>query len=163
MLERIAHHGLRPTVPSICSVMDAWCEVNQVGRAHELAECAIRDGLVSASETMYNTLIKGYARCRCKRARGECGCTPCQCCRPERGLEIMQEMAKLGLKPDTVTINTLLDSHCSAGHLQQASLLEPRDTPLDLVTHHLASPHLTSPHLTSPHLAPPRLQGMAPA
>ena len=62
-------------MPSICSVMDAFCEVNQVQQAQELAERAIREGLVTASETMYNTLIKGYARCRCKRAHGECGCT----------------------------------------------------------------------------------------
>ena len=69
-----------------------------------------------------------------------------QCCRPERGLEIMQEMAKLNLRPDTVTINTLIDAHCSAGQMQQAWLLLAHGTPL-LLTWLLLAP---LPHLPLP-------------
>ena len=98
---------------------------------------------------MYNTLIKGVARCRCKRANRQCMCSPCTCVDPTQGLALMQarsardisrdgvprgremvchvegrvrrgqEMAQRGLRPDTITINTLLDSHCCAGQITQ--------------------------------------------
>ena len=37
--------------------------------------------------------------------------------------DIIEEMARSGLHPDTITINTLLDAHCRAGMLERAWLL----------------------------------------
>ena len=128
--------------------MDAWCELNQEAQAQRLMESGLREGYLIPNEPMFNTLIKASSRCRCKRF-GECLCEVCRCsrpaflepcmqvlstappsssqvcrcCRPDRGLELLEQMARHGLAPDTITINTLLDAFCSAGKLPQAWLL----------------------------------------
>ena len=123
VLEQIRKLGLTPSTISICSVMDAWCELNQEAQAQRLMESGLREGYLVPSEPMFNTLIKASSRCRCKRTKGECLCEVCRCCRPDRGLELLEQMASHGLTPDTITINTLLDAFCSAGRLPQAWLL----------------------------------------
>lgn len=126
IIEEICALGLQPSTASICSVMDAWCMNNQVDEARRVAERYAADSAhVFRSEVMFNVLMKGYARCRCKACHGYCNCDPCGCCQPEKGLELLEEMAKCGLKPDIVTINTLIDTLCCAGQLPRAcSLLE---------------------------------------
>ena len=110
---------------SACGVMDAWCELNCVAEASAFFEGLLRQGVLRPNEAVYNVMIKGFARCRCKRAHGACGCNPCRCSQPEQASQKFREMAELGLHPDTVTLNTLLDAHCSAGQLPHAcSLLE---------------------------------------
>lgn len=123
MLAQIRARGLVPTTTSICSVMDAWCELNQEAQAQRLMEASLREGHVRPSPPLYNTLIKASSRCRCKRSRGECLCEVCRCCRPDRGLELLREMSSHGLSPDAITLNTLLDAFCCAGKLPQAWLL----------------------------------------
>ena len=105
--------------------MDAWCELNCVAEASAFFEGLLQQGVLRPNEAVYNVMIKGFARCRCKRAHGVCGCNPCRCSQPEQASQKFREMAELGLHPDTVTLNTLLDAHCSAGQLPHAcSLLE---------------------------------------
>jgi len=123
LLQRIRQVGLQPSVTTLCLVMDAYCERNMVAQAQQLAEEAIREGVIEANEVVFNTLIKAVSRCRCKAASGECLCDVCGCCQPARGIELVEEMARHGLHPDTITINTLLDAHCSAQQLPQAWLL----------------------------------------
>ena len=123
VLEDIRRVGLVPSLTSICSVMDAWCEANNEARAQQLMERCVSEGLVQHTAPLYNTLIKASSRCRCKRARGLCKCNPCGCCQPERGMALLAEMATNGLQPDAITISTLLDAFCSAGKLAQAWLL----------------------------------------
>ena len=88
VLATIRRMGLVPSTTSICSVMDAWCELNEEEQAQRLLEASLRDGSVRLSEPLYNTLIKASSRCRCKRARGECSCDVCRCCRPDRGMQV---------------------------------------------------------------------------
>ena len=121
----LAQAGLAPSVASACGVMDAWCELNCVAEASAFFEGLLQQGVLRPNEAVYNVMIKGFARCRCKRAHGACGCNPCRCSQPEQASQKFREMAELGLHPDTVTLNTLLDAHCSAGQLPHAcSLLE---------------------------------------
>jgi hypothetical protein len=81
VLEQIRKLGLTPSTISICSVMDAWCELNQEAQAQRLMESGLREGYLIPNEPMFNTLIKASSRCRCKRF-GECLCEVCRCCRP---------------------------------------------------------------------------------
>ena len=53
-------------------------------------------GALQPSEVVFNTLIKGYAQCRCRRTRGMCGCDPCGCCQPQRGMDLLEKMARSG-------------------------------------------------------------------
>ena len=125
VLDDIRIAGLRPSVASVCCVMDAWCETNREEEALQLMERCVGDGLVRHTAPLYNTLIKASSRCRCKRTRGTCSCDPCGCCSPERGMELVEEMCTHGLVPDSVTLGTLVDAFCSAGKLMQAwTLLE---------------------------------------
>ena len=122
---RLQAAGLAPTAASAVGVLDAWCELNCVDEASAFFDGLLAKGVLRPNEAVYNVMIKGLARCRCKRARGSCGCDPCRCCQPAQAEERFREMAAHGLAPDTITLNTLLDAHCSAGQLVHAcSLLE---------------------------------------
>lgn len=122
-LERIIAAGLTPSIASLTSVMDAFCEANDVDAAAALARHFSEVHGLVLTEPVYNVLIKGYARCRCKRSNGVCHCVVCTCCQPNAGMKILEQMAMRGLVPDAVTINTLIDAHCNAGQLAQAWLL----------------------------------------
>jgi pentatricopeptide repeat protein len=122
-LERIIAAGLTPSIASLTSVMDAFCEANDVDAAAALATHFSEVHGLGLTEPVYNVLIKGYARCRCKRSTGVCHCVVCTCCQPNAGMKILEQMAVRGLVPDAVTINTLIDAHCNAGQIPQAWLL----------------------------------------
>merc|ERR1712137_1229964 len=76
--------GLKPSIVTFSSVANAYCSVGMP----EEAEAVIRDGLKNSNLrpncTIFNTLIKGYARCRCSIRIGSCSCVVCMCSDPEQ-------------------------------------------------------------------------------
>lgn len=112
--------GARLDVVSVSTAADALCVAGRPEEAHALVEaCRAADG-IAPNGTVYNTLIKGYARCRCVRNTGACACDPCRCSSPEAALRLVRQMHAEGLAPDTVTLNTLVAAFCRANRLAEA-------------------------------------------
>lgn len=119
VLAQITQFGLTPSIVTVSIAADALCCAGMPNAAHDLVEDAKRNGL-KPNATLYNTLIKGHAKCRCVINQGFCNCSPCNCTSPEAAMRLLNEMQSRGLQPDVVTLNTLVSSFCHAGRPMEA-------------------------------------------
>eukprot|EP00924_Labyrinthula_sp_SR-Ha-C_P009777 snap_masked-scaffold_22-processed-gene-5.36-mRNA-1 protein AED:1.00 eAED:1.00 QI:0/-1/0/0/-1/1/1/0/529 len=107
-------NSFKPSVVTVSSVVNAYCSAGLAKEAETIARESLATLDLSPNSTLYNTLIKGYSRCRCQIREGKCSCLECTCCDPLEGLRLVKEMETWELKVDNVTVNTLVDALCSA-------------------------------------------------
>lgn len=116
---------LTPTVFTYSMVANAYCSSGLAKDAEDFIREAMAQQKVKPNSTTFNTLIKGYARCRCRVRHGICSCVVCFCSDPEEALRLMNEMEQIGLVPDRITLNVVIESFCSCKQFSQAeSIIE---------------------------------------
>ena len=111
---------LSPTVFTYSMVANAYCSSGLAKDAEEFIREAMALEKVKPNSTTFNTLIKGYARCRCRVRHGVCSCVVCFCSDPDEALRLMNEMEDIGLVPDRITLNVVIESFCSCKQFSQA-------------------------------------------
>mmetsp|Transcript_12964 Transcript_12964/g.16117 ORF Transcript_12964/g.16117 Transcript_12964/m.16117 type:complete len:490 (+) Transcript_12964:78-1547(+) len=119
-LDYCIEKGLTPSVVTFASVANAYCSVGMPDEAESLIRKAIDSNRLKPNCAIYNTLIKGYARCRCSILNGICTCICCTCSDTDRAMELVDEMEKRGLTPDEITLNTVIVAFCSSKQIDRA-------------------------------------------
>lgn len=62
----------------------------------------------------------GYSRCRCRIRFGMCSCIACFCSDPDEALRLMDEMEHMGLSPERITLNVVIEAFCSSNQFDRA-------------------------------------------
>eukprot|EP00514_Thraustochytrium_sp_LLF1b_P001928 CAMPEP_0184508216 /NCGR_PEP_ID=MMETSP0198_2-20121128/645_1 /TAXON_ID=1112570 /ORGANISM="Thraustochytrium sp., Strain LLF1b" /LENGTH=591 /DNA_ID=CAMNT_0026897991 /DNA_START=135 /DNA_END=1910 /DNA_ORIENTATION=+ len=115
----LTSRSLSPTSYTFSAIVNVLCSVGRAEEAEELVR-KMPEYNITPLAIHYNILLKGYSKCRCKLLNGFCKCKICMCSNPERSMELLHEMEKLGLLCDAVSLLSLVESFCSAAMVDEA-------------------------------------------
>jgi len=121
--ERIIDSGFQATGHTFAALLNSFCCAGQPSVAEKYLREVMPQYGVPATSVHYNIILKGYSRCRCKITKGFCSCRICLCANPEKAMEIVQEMEKVKLELDAVSLITVVESFAAAGEVERASMI----------------------------------------
>jgi pentatricopeptide repeat protein len=104
LLQSMMSQGIEPNLITYSAILKGYCQENRLDEAFELLEGMLQSTKFKPDEIMYNTLLDGCAR------QGYY----------ERGMTLLGEMEKAGIKPSCFTLSVLVKMASRAKRLDRA-------------------------------------------